>query len=292
MIQSLFHYAIVEVMSTSLVRGLKKPVKKPDQGELKKEKIMYIRVLTIVIIGIMVMSGCASPTPTLPPPTPTSLLPNATMLPPTATPLPPTATSIPPTITPTPEPTLTSTPEVATLFKCDFEDNTMCGFTITSGGKKAKILADETSNKVLEVKQDKSDNFQASFGPKNINNFDLTFRTRFIEISSADHPIFQLLMDNSYVMFPVQVFNGFALMEVQQNGSASTKIVYPQQPISPNVWYKIHIVSQGTNFSLSVNDGNPMLAQTKEISKANLGIQVYSTADIQFDDFVITEAKK
>ncbi|MBI4786760.1 MAG: hypothetical protein HY782_06920 [Chloroflexi bacterium] len=84
-------------------------------------KIAFNALLVLFAgLVLVVVSGCASATPTLAPtplpPTATPAVPTATRVPPTATPAPPTATRVPPTATPVaPTATPTATPTPITL---------------------------------------------------------------------------------------------------------------------------------------------------------------------------------
>lgn len=245
---------------------------------------MKFHLITLLLILVITITGCVSPTPVISTATLEPIIPTLAQ---------PTATQQPPTLTPTIAPTFTSTPEVISIpFQSDFEDNTMHGFDVINGEDKAKIVKDETGNMVLEVVLDEADMFQASYGPQDIRDFDLTFRTRFIKIPFANKPIAQFSLDEQYSLFPVAVFGGFAVMEYKENStSSSSKLIYRKQ-IEPNVWYKVHLVSQGKKIVLSLDDGKTLSTTIKEITNANLGIEIFSTADIQFDDFVIIDAKK
>jgi hypothetical protein len=193
-------------------------------------------------------------------------------------------------LTATPDTKISKTPIVSNfvLFEENFEDGRAQEFNYISGDW--KIVEENTGNKVYEIDNTSVSGFSSGlkFGSSSWQNYEIQYRVKMLNLIGNAVPEFLLsfrynnsstgyvqnLQPSSEVIDLVPVISG-----QWQEGGVSRHYKY-----SPNIWYNIRIIAQGSEIQIYIND---ILLIDKTDSQAKAGginIEIGPGARIQIDD--------
>ena len=187
-----------------------------------------------------------------------------------------------------PQPTGASSNFNTLVFSDDFESDGM-NFTLGGGSGSFEIVDDGNGNKVLELSDAGSYSLMVTFGPKNISNFAIEYRVKFVSFDNMQPasgvsnlilrytefggPMYDLSLDPEYQNAYFYYYPPYEKLHQAVNFRILTE-----------KWYEVRVEMDGESLYASIDGVRAFQATDSRLSSGNLGFQTYSNAITQYDD--------